>query len=207
METINKDNQQDFFGAIKDYLETMGVKYDLQREKDQAIITIRMNTKNVPVLELLMLVNSNGEVTERINIFKGVKDLDSVFPMINRLNERYKLAKFVLDDDHDIMIYREEGAASEATVGWAKSIVLTAYRLFYIADDSLNEIMSVMWGRRYENLKTGDLASETISEIDQKTDDRFCNNRSNGLTNGIESQYVGAVSNTNAREISVEVIE
>ena len=139
--------------AIENGLNKLGVKYAVSESDSVRIISIKSRAKNVPFLELLMIVDNEGEIAERIVLAREIPVglREQTLHVLNGANVQYKLAKFVLDEDGDVYLYRED-SIGHPNDEWGEPMAVTGLRLLHIADSLMPEIMKIKWSSINESI-------------------------------------------------------
>ena len=146
LEQIKNNNETDFIAAMENALKRAEINYSFKDIDGVRMFILVFNTGNLPYIELKMIVEPDGDVTDRICLAKRVetnKHIKILF-LLNNLNERYKFAKFVLDKDKDLYIYRDD-RLQDSSNEWCDRMFANAAMLVRIADESSPEIMKLVW--------------------------------------------------------------
>lgn len=143
--TNMEDN--DYKVSIEKALNRAGMSYSYVDNDNIRVFDLVFDTNYIPQIELRLFVESDGSISDRICLAKNIdpNKQTGMLLLINQMNERYRFAKFVLDKNNDLYIYREDRLQSSSDECCDK-ILSDIELLMKIVDDSLPDIMRLTWG-------------------------------------------------------------
>lgn len=92
---------------IYDTLKAKELKAFIQEERDASIVSASFPLDGGASFQIRFLsLDEDNDVAVRTSSILRVKEhqVKTILPVINRLNSQYRFAKFVLDDDLDVIV-------------------------------------------------------------------------------------------------------
>lgn len=147
LDFIKKNNETDFIEVMENALKRAEINYSYKDINTVRMFILVFTANNLPHIELKMIVEPDGDMTDRICLAKNVdiNKQSKILLLLNKLNEQYRFAKFVLDKDNDLYIYRDDRLQCSSN-DWCDRMLANAAMLVRIADESAPEIMMLVWG-------------------------------------------------------------
>lgn len=137
----------DFQEIVEEVLNENDWVFTMQREKDETSFICPMGAKNIPKLEVMLIVDAEGDCKIRNYLVRGISEekFPRVLEIINDLNKKFRYITFSIDEDGDILaaydfcIFSPDKEVVDRQVG----------TMMYIASDIMDKcfpkIMKVLW--------------------------------------------------------------
>lgn len=141
-----RNNETDFIAVMENALKRAEINYNYKDIDNVRIFFLAFTANRLLHIELKLIVEPNGDVMDCICIAKNIEKNKQlkVLSLLNQLNGRYRFAKFVLDDDNDLCIYRED-KLQDTSDDWCDRMISYVATLIKIADESSPEILKLVW--------------------------------------------------------------
>ena len=99
------DEEIDFQELIEEVLTENDWIFNLQRNKNETSFICPMGAKNIPKLEVMLIVDAEGDCKIRNYLIRDIseKKRQRMLEIVNDLNKKFRYITFSIDEDGDLL--------------------------------------------------------------------------------------------------------
>lgn len=140
-------NDFDYPQVLEDIFTERDLHFDVKQAGEKTIFRLPMSAKNCPGLNVHLNVSEHGDAQIRCYLAENVKDYqrDTLMPVLNSLNNRYRYITLSIDSDGDILSTYDFTFFSEDEEVLTKQVLTMLYLVSDIMDKCIPKIMKAIW--------------------------------------------------------------
>lgn len=120
--------------------------FTAKRLDDEIFFSLPLGAKNLPGLDVKLIIDADGDCKFRCYLAKGVAETKRVeiLDTLNALNTRYRYVKLSLDSDNDVLASYDFRIFGDAALA-DRQVSIMIFIVSRIVDKCVPKIMRVIW--------------------------------------------------------------